>query len=287
MSQDYLTPEITRVNYQKRHSLVTSNELLPKSLDKRTRPLSLNGLTRLRSKSQNETSTVSSLVFQVVLIGSKGVGKTSIIHRYLKNTYSDFNRPTVSDIYEKTIMRTDSDVMNTLKIYDTAGDLQYEFPAMFGLTVAEGDMFVFVYSVENRRSFEAVKAVWKNVLELKGKKTDELPYVIAANKADVSETRREVSQVEGIQLSKEMNCPLVEVSAKTGFQVDSIYKQLMEERETIWKYEKTSLETPSDRLLKEASISSKTRTSQNGPIRLSVEHERRGIKRSYISCVMM
>ena len=235
MSQNLLAPEITRVAYQKRHSLVSANDLLAKNFSKSSRPLSWSGLPRLRSKSQNDMKNVSSLVFRVILIGSKGVGKSSIVHRYLTNTFSEAYRPTVSDIYEKTVMRSDGDVQNMFKIYDTAGDLQYEFPAMFNITVAEGDMFALVYSVENRKSFEGIKSLWENIVKLKEDRKEALPFVVVANKADVSATRRKVSEDEGRQLSEEIDCPYVEVSAKTGFKVESIYNHLLEVRDTMEK----------------------------------------------------
>ena len=212
--------------------MIVENDLLGKSFKKPSRPSSLVGLPRIRSRSQNDAKDVSSLVFRVILIGSKRVGKSSIIHRYLKGTFSDAYRPTVSDIYEKTVMRSEGDVLNMFKIYDTAGDLQYEFPAMFGLTVAEGDMFALIYSVENRKSFEIIKTVWQNIVDLRDREKD-IPFVLVANKADVSATRRKVSETEGHELSKEIDCPYVEVSAKTGLHIDSIYRHLLEEKDII------------------------------------------------------
>lgn len=235
MSQNYLAPEITSVSYQKRHSLAATNDLLTKNLRRQSRPLSFSGFARFRSKSQADLKNVSSLVFRVILIGSKGVGKSSIIHRYLTDTFSEVYRPTVSDIYEKTVMRSDGDALNMFKIYDTAGDLQYEFPAMFNITVAEGDMFALVYSVENRKSFEGIRKVWQNIVKLKDESKETFPFVLVANKADVSATRRKVTEGEGLELSEEIDCPYVEVSAKTGFKIDSIYTHLLEERDAIEK----------------------------------------------------
>ena len=246
MNQNYLAPEITSVSYQKRHSLVATNDLLTKNFRRQSRPLSFSGFPRLRSKSQNDMKDVSSLVFRVIVIGSKGVGKSSIIHRYLTDTFSEAYRPTVSDIYEKTVMRSNSDTLNMFKIYDTAGDLQYEFPAMFNITVAEGDMFALVYSVENRKSFEIIRSIWQNIVKLKEESKDALPFVLVANKADVSATRRRVTEGEGLELSEEIDCPYVEVSAKTGFKIDSIYTHLLEVREAIEKGDNNGLLPLSD-----------------------------------------
>ena len=284
MSQNYLTPEITRVAYQKRHSLVSPNEILAKSFAKSNRPLSFSGFPRIRSKSQNDAKNVSSLVFRVILIGSKGVGKSSIIHRYLADTFNEAYRPTVSDIYEKTVMRSEGDALNMFKIYDTAGDLQYEFPAMFTITVAEGDMFALVYSVENRRSFDTIKSVWQNIIQLKEEKKDELPFVLVANKADVSATRRKVSEAEGIELSEEIDCPYVEVSAKTGFKVDSIYNHLLDVRDAIEKGKTSSDPAP---LCAGKSVKNDSTTEPQGPPASEFSQRRPSIKPKMKSCVVM
>eukprot|EP00795_Rhopilema_esculentum_P004274 gene4274-20470_t len=235
-SENHLSPTtgVTRINYQKRHSLNMIDDKLISHFDKlKKRPNSLLGLPRLRSKSHSDHRTVSSLVFRTAFIGSKGVGKTSIVHRYLSDTYTDKYQPTVSEIYEKHVMRNDDEAMIMFKIYDTAGDLQFEFPAMFGLTVMEVDMFVLVYSVENRKSFEMIKSLWKEIPEKKCKQEGEVPMVLVGNKSDVSATRRKVSETEGSKLAEEIDCPFFEISAKTGQDVGSIYNALLNENERI------------------------------------------------------
>ena len=235
-SENHLSPTtgVTRINYQKRHSLNMIDDKLIGNFDKlKKRPNSVLGLPRLRSKSQLDHKTVSSLVFRTAFIGSKGVGKTSIVHRYLSDTYTEKYQPTVSEIYEKYVMRNDDEAMIMFKIYDTAGDLQFEFPAMFGLTVLEVDMFVLVYSVENRKSFEMIKSLWKEIPEKKCKQEGEVPMVLVGNKSDVSATRRKVSETEGRKLAEEIDCQFFEISAKTGQDVGSIYSALLNENEKI------------------------------------------------------
>ena len=228
-----LTPEITRISYQKRHSLNTIDTSTLLTANQPKRSSSYLALPRLRSKSQNSSHDVTSLVFRVVLIGSKRVGKTSLIRRYLYDTYTEAYKATVSDIFEKTLTREDERVLYAFKIHDTAGDLQFEFPAMFGLTVAEGDMFILVYSVENKKSFDLVESVWKEIVKRKDKHAGEIPVVVVANKSDVSATRRKVTETEGQRLAQTINCPFFEVSAKTGNQIGQIYDTLLRENDKI------------------------------------------------------
>eukprot|EP00112_Aurelia_sp_Birch-Aquarium-sp1_P006193 Seg1689.10 transcript_id=Seg1689.10/GoldUCD/mRNA.D3Y31 product="GTP-binding protein Rhes" protein_id=Seg1689.10/GoldUCD/D3Y31 len=228
-----LTPEITRTSYQKRHSLNTIDTASLLSANKPKRSSSYLGLPRLRSKSQNSSHDVTSLVFRVVVIGSKRVGKTSLIRRYLYDTYTEAYKATVSDIFEKTLTREDERVLYAFKIHDTAGDLQFEFPAMFGLTAAEGDMFILVYSVENKKSFDLVESVWKEIVKRKERHAGDIPVVLVANKSDVSATRRKVTETEGQKLAETINCPFFEVSAKTGNQIGQIYDSLLRENDKI------------------------------------------------------
>ena len=226
----HLSPEITRQSYQKRHSLnVLDENHICASRMQMKRPSSMLGLSRNRANS-SRSRRLSSFVFRVIVIGSKAVGKTALVRRYVNSEYTDLYSPTVSDVFEKTLLREEDNAIYMLRLYDTAGDLQYEFPAMFAVTVMEGDMFIMVYSVENLKSFKSVEKTWTDILSRKDKQPGQIPTVLVGNKADVSATRRMVSEAEGQALADSMKCPFLEVSAKTGGnQVEKVYDSLLAE----------------------------------------------------------
>ena len=63
---------------------------------------------------------------RLVALGPPAVGKTSIIKRFLFNTYTDKYKPTIEDLFSKEFQL--NGVKIKVDILDTAG--QVEFPAM-------------------------------------------------------------------------------------------------------------------------------------------------------------
>eukprot|EP00794_Sanderia_malayensis_P008131 gene8131-9001_t len=273
------SPEITRQLYEKRHSLnvIEGNLLGPSPLMKHKRPTSMLGLPNEKSRLRRRLSTI---VFRVIVIGSKAVGKTSLVHRYINGDYSDFYSPTVSDVFEKSVLRTEDNSVYNLKIYDTAGDLQYEFPAMYGLTIAEGDMFILIYSVENRKSFATLEKMWMDILQRKDKNIGKLPVVLVGNKSDVSATRRVVTEEEGEALADAIQCPFLEVSAKNGgCHVDGIYESLLQEFEKTDDNNGSSSGRPIEACGFAASVrKGRSNTAQIGKTSFSLKQKRKSFK---------
>lgn len=93
-----------------------------------------------------------------------------------------------------------------------------------------GDVFILVFSLDNRESFDEVKRLQKQILEVKSclknktKESADLPMVICGNKNDHSEMFRKVRTDEGENLvSSDENCAYFEVSAKKNTNVDEMF----------------------------------------------------------------
>lgn len=65
--------------------------------------------TFLLSNSQisNIVNKSKSLVYKVILLGDAGVGKTCVINRYVKNTFSDYNKSTVGIDFANKVFQRD------------------------------------------------------------------------------------------------------------------------------------------------------------------------------------
>ncbi|ESO00657.1 hypothetical protein HELRODRAFT_142525, partial [Helobdella robusta] len=88
--------------------------------------------------------------YRLVLLGSSRVGKTSIVSRFLSNWFDDRYTPTIEDFHRK-IYRIRGETYR-LDILDTSGN--DPFPAMKRLSLLTGDLFIIVYSIDSRESFE-------------------------------------------------------------------------------------------------------------------------------------
>ncbi|CAA9997368.1 unnamed protein product [Nesidiocoris tenuis] len=121
----------------------------------------------------------------------------------------------------------------TVDILDTCGDLQ--FPAMRRLSIATAHAFLLVYSITSEESFNAVKRCFEEVREQRPD-FQEVPIVVAGNKVDLADVKREV-QLEDV--SEWLYCTLprlranisktklMECSAKAGTNVQELFKSFV------------------------------------------------------------
>ena len=98
------------------------------------------------------------LKFKVVLIGESGVGKTSILLRYVSNEFNSQQFSTLGLSYVDKIIQIDNNKKKKLEIWDTAG--QEKFRALAKAYYRNIDVGILVYDVTNKTSFEEIKNYW-------------------------------------------------------------------------------------------------------------------------------
>ena len=99
------------------------------------------------------------LICKVVLIGEAGVGKTSIIQRYITNTFSSGVRSTGgANFIEKKTEFKDINQKVKFEIWDTAG--QERFRSLARVFYNNAAVCIMVYDITNKKSFEELKNFW-------------------------------------------------------------------------------------------------------------------------------
>ncbi|XP_064618760.1 GTP-binding protein Rhes-like [Lineus longissimus] len=168
---------------------------------------------------------------RLVILGSAKVGKTAIVQRFLYNRYDDNYTPTIEDFHRK-IYRIRGEPYR-LDILDTSGN--HPFPAMRRLSFLTGDLFILVFGIDSRESFDEVLRLRLQILESKGgpnvgmKKiaSKPVPMVIVGNKADKAEKERQVESDEvKTMFESEHSCCYLEVSAKKNLNINDIFVNL-------------------------------------------------------------
>merc|ERR1712110_600553 len=152
-----------------------------------------------------------------------GVGKTSIISRFLNGTFQEAYVATTEDTYKKVIQGTHGNVI--LEITDTTGS--HQFPAMRNLSVVRGHAFVLAFSVSSKQSLTELKPIVELINEIKGSKAD-IPIVLVGNKCDEEAGPREVPSTTGETLQEMWKCTYIETSAKNNFNIESIFEEILE-----------------------------------------------------------
>ncbi|XP_031364298.1 GTP-binding protein Di-Ras2 isoform X1 [Apis dorsata] len=161
--------------------------------------------------------------YRVVVFGAGGVGKSSLVLRFVKGTFRESYIPTIEDTYRQVISCNKN--ICTLQITDTTGS--HQFPAMQRLSISKGHAFILVYSVCSRQSLEELRPIWAIIRELKGQDISQIPIMLVGNKCDESPSVREVSMSEGAAEAANWGCGFLETSAKTNHNVNALFRDLL------------------------------------------------------------
>ncbi|XP_022087334.1 GTP-binding protein Di-Ras2-like isoform X1 [Acanthaster planci] len=166
--------------------------------------------------------------YRVVVFGAGGVGKSSLVLRFVRGTFRETYIPTIEDTYRQVISCNKN--VCTLQITDTTGS--HQFPAMQRLSISKGHAFILVYSITSRQSLEELKPIYDVISEVKGD-IDGIPIMLVGNKCD--DANREVTIQEGMEQAKSWGCAFLETSAKTNYNVKELFQDLLqlEKRRTM------------------------------------------------------
>ncbi|KAG1701198.1 NF-kappa-B inhibitor-interacting Ras-like protein 2 [Nymphon striatum] len=132
-------------------------------------------------------SRIMGKLTKVIVCGSRGCGKTSILEQLIYNQTKSPNQiyPTIEDIYTAHI-ETDRGTRERVMFYDTAGldSKSRELPQHYH-QLADG--YVLVYAINSKESFEILDHIKKEIEKHKEKK--EVVVIALGNKCDLERDR--------------------------------------------------------------------------------------------------
>ncbi|XP_026562557.1 ras-related protein Rab-38 [Pseudonaja textilis] len=122
-------------------------------------------------------------LYKLLVIGDLGVGKTSIIKRYVHHNFSPNYRATIGVDFALKVLSWDSETVVRLQLWDIAG--QERFGNMTRVYYREAVGAFVVFDVTRPATFEAVTK-WKQDLDTKLTLPNGqvVPTVLLANKCD-------------------------------------------------------------------------------------------------------
>ena len=171
---------------------------------------------------KSDTSTLNSKKefkkLKIILLGEIGVGKSSLINRYINNKFSAFSQPSIGDEIKTKKVDIDQNLRVELLISDPTNEEKLgKFTKNYYLD-AHGA--IIVYDLTNEQSFQKVK-FWME--ELNSNAPRDTVFCILGNKSDLTADR--VVKYEDIKTLSGDNLNY-EVSAKTGNNVNLAFEQL-------------------------------------------------------------
>ncbi|CAN7070867.1 unnamed protein product [Brassica oleracea var. botrytis] len=157
---------------------------------------------------------------KLVLLGDVGAGKSSLVLRFVKDQFVEFQESTIgAAFFSQTLSVNDA----TLKfeIWDTAGQERYHSLAPMYYRGAAAAIIVF--DVTNQASFERAKK-WVQELQAQVGNTN-MVMALAGNKSDLLDAKK-VSAEEAQTYAQENSLFFMETSAKTAANVKEIFYEI-------------------------------------------------------------
>jgi len=157
--------------------------------------------------------------YKLVFLGEQAVGKTSVITRFMYDTFDNNYQATIGiDFLSKTMFLEDRTVR--LQLWDTAG--QERFRSLIPSYIRDSSGAIVVYDITNRASFLNTS---KWIEDVRSERGNDVVIFLVGNKTDLAD-RRQVSTEEGEEKAKENGVMFIETSAKMGNNIKGLFKQL-------------------------------------------------------------
>ncbi len=112
----------------------------------------------------NSSSNVNAISCKVVLLGESGVGKTSIISRYISDSFQSSSMATTGASFAAKTMEFENHNKNLkFEIWDTAGQEKYR--ALTKIFYKDASIAILVYDITRKESFDEIKNYWTEQLK--------------------------------------------------------------------------------------------------------------------------
>ena len=162
--------------------------------------------------------TNAKITLKILLLGESNVGKTSLLTKYIDNKFTEAHITTIGVEYKYKEI-TYKNMKINLNIWDSSGQEIYR--AITKSFYRQADGIIFVYDITNEISFTNLKDWLISIEEY----NQSCKKMIVGNKIDL-EDKRVVKKERLEKYAKENNIKCFEASAKTGENIENIYKEI-------------------------------------------------------------
>lgn len=159
-------------------------------------------------------------VLKTILLGESNVGKTSLLAKYVRDTYKSQVPPTVAAEFESKTFYHNGE-RYSLHVWDTAG--QERFRAMMPVYYRSAQAAFLVFDLTNMKSFVALNN-WLQELQIHG--PDNMDIIIVGNKADLG-LHRQVGRDEAYEYAVKHGAIYYETSAESGENINLMFEEIV------------------------------------------------------------
>ncbi len=152
---------------------------------------------------------------KIVILGHFGVGKTSLIRRFVEDSFSDKYKVTIGVHITKKVVELSADETISLIIWDLEGTDEVQMIRDTYLLGTHG--VVFVFDVSRPSTFQNIN----EDLKIVGEKTPSTPLIVVGNKIDLVIN----NELQGLLSENNIEANYL-TSAKTGDSVNEMFTHL-------------------------------------------------------------
>ncbi|XP_066916333.1 uncharacterized protein [Clytia hemisphaerica] len=160
--------------------------------------------------------------YNIVIIGDRGVGKSSILFKHTTDMYSQTYLPTIGVDFRRSVIKSrDNDINATLKLWDTPGTIPEIKPTSKDL-FRSASAFLCIYDVTNIESYNNMYH-WMNLIRKYS--LDQSQLVVIGNKTDLTNERR-LSKEDGMRLAASYGAKFMETNVPQKRNIQKLFERL-------------------------------------------------------------
>ena len=157
--------------------------------------------------------------FKITFIGDQSTGKTSLITRFKHGSFDGQYQATIGvDFMSKTVFVGGTSVR--LQLWDSAG--QDRFTSLIPSYLRDSLAVVMVFDLSSRQSLSNLSTWLEYVRNSRG---EDVQIFVVGNKSDLS---NRLPTTEGAAFAEKIGATYFEVSAKSGDNVELLFKTMAE-----------------------------------------------------------
>jgi len=158
------------------------------------------------------------VAYKIVMLGDFGVGKTSLVKRFVDNSFSEEYLSTIGVSISKKNLMTQDGIKSTMMLWDIEGKAEYK--PIYKQYLMGAKAFIIVADLSRRDTIETIK----NYINLCQEIVKDAPVCIALNKSDLEFEM--LDSLQEIEQSSKNIIAVYRTSAKSGDAVNEIFNKI-------------------------------------------------------------
>ena len=165
-------------------------------------------------------SIESNYIVKICLLGEANVGKTSLVYRFIENSFKGNYKSTLGVNLLKKDMKIKEHGEVSAQIWDLGG--QESFRSLRKLYLEGANGALVIYDCTKRSSFEKLYGWVQDFKDARGNE----PLLLIGNKTDLTDNIK-IKESEALELAKNFDMEFMSTSAKTGVNVEEAFLRVI------------------------------------------------------------